>query len=368
MTRLCVITPAHWSASTGGAEYQVQCLLDELCATRRFEIHYLAREFAPDLRPEGFEIHKVGRSKAVRHLGYLVDAFPLYHALADIRPDVIYQRVACGYTGIAAYYAKRHGARLVWHVSHDSDLMPDSKLEGRGLLRRTLERRAVEYGIRHAHHIVVQTEKQRLLLENNYRRAAAATIANFHPQPRETIDKSGAPLILWVANLKPWKQPEVFVRVAAALADLPNARFVMVGGMPGARLRQWYEPLIRAMGATPRLEYLGARSQDDINQMLAKAHLLINTSVHEGFPNTFIQAWMREVPVVSLHVDPDGVIESEGLGRHATSENDLIAAVRMFIEDDALRTEYAARARKYALEKHSMRNAHELGRLLELDA
>jgi glycosyltransferase involved in cell wall biosynthesis len=79
-----------------------------------------------------------------------------------------------------------------------------------------------------------------------------------------------------------------------------------------------------AIRATPNLEYLGEKSQDEVNELLARAHIYVNTSLFEGFANTFIQAWMRDVAVVSLHVNPDGVFDREGVGIHAGSEDELM--------------------------------------------
>ena len=176
----------------GGAQYQIKCLLDELVALERFEITYVANRVVPDFRTDDYEIVPIGGR--MPRLGFLMHTIPLYRALKAIRPDVIYQRVACGYTGVAAHFARRHNAELIWHVAHDSDVTPESSMHGRNPVRRFLEKRSVEYGIRHAHHIVTQTDHQAALLRSNYGRTAAAVIPNFHPLPSEAIDKSGTAL------------------------------------------------------------------------------------------------------------------------------------------------------------------------------
>ena len=62
------------------------------------------------------------------------------------------------------------------------------------------------------------------------------------------------------------------------------------------------------------LQYLGEVSQDEVNRRLREGHILVNTSRYEGFSNTFVQAWMRRVPVVSLTVDPDNILVRENIG------------------------------------------------------
>src|SRR5690606_12542002 len=98
----------------------------------------------------------------------------------------------------------------------------------------------------------------------------------------------------------------------------------------------------------------------------ARSHLLVSTSEQEGFPNIFIQAWMREVPVVSL-VDPDGVLTRQRIGIRASTDDELIAAVRSLLTDSATRRQYAERARRYPLQQYSLRNAERLARLLVQD-
>jgi len=364
--RLAIVTPNHSSVASGGAEYQIDNLIESLAATKRYEIAYLARIVDPTFEPRGYRIERIGRSNKVSPLGYLMDAPPLYRALKNVRPNVIYQRVACGYTAIAAHYAKQNGARMIWHVAHDQDVTEGGQTGGRNPIRPFLEKRSVEYGIRHAQHIVVQTEHQARLLKQNYNRSADAVIPNFQPEPSEVIDKSGPLIVLWVANFKPWKQPDLFVRAANALRELAGVRFVMVGTpATGRGDREWSAALMQSIRDTPNINYVGEKRQSEVNQLFGRAHVFVNTSRYEGFPNTFIQAWMREVPVISLDVDPDGVLDRERIGTRAGSLDSLIDAICTYATDHALRAEVGARARRYALRRHSMDNVRSLEQLIQ---
>ena len=363
MIRLCIVNPYQHG---GGAELQIALLTAALGETERFEVFYLARHVSETIRPDAYRVVRIGRGARPPFLGYVTDLVPLYRALRAIEPQVIYQRVACGYTGICALYARRHAARLIWHVAHDTDVMPRTLDAGRNVLRRRLEKWSVEYAIPRADCVVVQTRQQAKLLSRHYGRAADAVIANFHPEPAERPLKSGAPTVAWIANFKPWKRPEAFVRLAQALRDLGHARFIMVGEAPsGASHAGWRDALMAEIGAAPNLEYLGSLTHDEVNQLLARAWIFVNTSLHEGFPNTLIQAWLRDTAVVSLSVDPDGVLESQRVGIFAGDEQRLAQAVRALLTDPVLRAGYVERARRHVRLVHSLRNRTALIELIE---
>jgi len=364
MARLCIVTQNHSRPARGGSEQQIECLLDALIERRTHDIYFLAHFVGTDSQPNGYRVVRIGRGHQVSRFGYWMDAIPLYRALRAIRPDVIYQRVGCGYTGIAAHYARRNQARMIWHVASDADVSPGNAVfYGRNFVQHYIEKGCITYGIRHADGIIVQTEHQAADLARHYGRKADAVVPNFHPEPSETINKDGPLSVVWVANLKALKQPEVFIRLAARLDDLTGVRFVIVGAMQGSKV--WREQLMRAIQSVTNVDYLGAKTQREVNELLARAHVLVNTSITEGYPNTFIQAWQRGVPVISLSVNPDGVLDRQGIGIHAGSEQRLEEAVRRLLGDAALRNEYAARAREYASRRHSLRNTDALIRLIE---
>jgi len=363
--RLCIVTPVHWKAFMGGAQYQIRCLLDHLRTLQHYDIHYLAHRVPDDRELDGYTIHRIGDGRSVSRFGYVTDAPDLYHNLRKLRPDVIYQRIGCAYTGIAAHFARRNRCGLVWHTSSNVDVQRRMKVADKHFIRRHLESGLLSYGIRRAHRIVTQTDHQAHLLTQNFGRQPDAVIANFHPAPTEVIDKSALPRILWVANLKRLKQPDVFLRLAHTLRDIDGARFVMIGaGAIRMGESPWHASLMRAIAAAPNVDYLGQLSQEDVNAELAKAHVFVNTSLYEGFANTFIQAWARGAPTVSLNVNPDGIFGSDAIGFHAGTEERLAEIVRRLITDPPLREAVARRAKAYAMEFHSMRNAHRLEEII----
>jgi glycosyltransferase involved in cell wall biosynthesis len=360
--KICVVNPFEHG---GGAEYQISLLIDALFRSGEFEIHYLAHFPDERDRVRNYQMSRIGSGGPIPRLGYVVEARSLYRRLREIGPDIIYQRVACAYTAVCALYARRCGVPLVWHVSHDTELTPGHLDRTRNFLRLRLEKWMAQWGGRHATGIVVQTQFQAELLRKNYARTADAVIPNFHPPAAEPIDKSGPLTVVWIANLKPWKQPEIFVRLAQSLKDREDVRFIMVGAgaAPGKRWT-WELALMSDIQTAANLQYLGEKSQQEVNALLARAHIFVNTSEHEGFPNTFIQAWLRDVAVVSLQVDPDQVLAKGAAGIVAHSEGALVAAVRSLIDAPDVRAGFVARGRAHAQMHHSLRNAEVLARLL----
>ena len=364
--KLCIVTPSHWAANFGGAEYQVSCLLGAIAKRRAFEVHYLARNLNPEFMTDQYRTHWVGsKHKLARH-SHLFDAPKLYSALKQIRPDVIYQRVGCAYTGIAALYAKRSGCGMLWHVASDQDVTPLKINVSKDAPFSYAERKALEYGIRNANSIVVQTRQQADILKQHYGREANSIVANFHPAPEHKFPKNEQLSIVWIANLKPLKQPRIFMELAKELGSLSGIRFVMIGRNSNW---DWGHKLQTDISETKHLEYIGEQPFDKVNQILSQAHILVNTSQYEGFPNTFIQAWMREVPVVSLNVNPDNVLNMHGIGLACSGSFDqLVQNVRLLIENAQLRTSMGEKARSYALDHHSEKNAEQIIRILKEEA
>jgi len=353
LKKICLLIPSHYSGANGGAEYQVMFVLDALCQTNNYDIHYLCRRVAPDFAPRGYQIRKVGRANGLNRFGLFIDAFNVYKALKEIAPHIIYQNVGCAYTGIAAMYAKKYGAKLIWHIASDNDVEPVAEPIFKHRLTKSLDRLFLNYGIRNADIIAGQTKHQSDLLRMNFGRKCNILIPVAHPFPEHEIKKSEKVIVLWVGNLKLLKQPEIFVRLAGEISRTNNVSFVMMGRPAGPE--KWFNNLIEQILHVPNLEFLGEVSQDEVNRRLREGHILVNTSRYEGFSNTFVQAWMRKVPVVSLSVDPDNILVRERIGFHSQTFKNLCNDVSRLIEDGVLRKKMGIRACRFARENHSVK-------------
>jgi glycosyltransferase involved in cell wall biosynthesis len=74
----------------------------------------------------------------------------------------------------------------------------------------------------------------------------------------------------------------------------------------------------------PNVQFAGFLERKQILSFLANAKFLLNTSHHEGFSNTFLEAWSVGTPVLSgVNVNPDSIISKYDLGLIYTDVFDL---------------------------------------------
>ena len=344
----------------GGAEYQAR-LLTEYLVKDGAEVTFLAGNVRRDFVPDGYRLVPVARANPLRRYGMFVDAWALYRKLLKIRPDIIFQQVGCAYTGVAALYGQRHGCPVLWRVSSDASLS-DRPPPWWRRPHHYLDFKLLQFGIRHVTGIVAQTQYQRAVLARTFARDDVQVIRNFHPRPEGAPEKADRFQVVWVANLKRLKQPEIFIDLAERFRDESDIQFVMIGGEGDDP--NWVARIKARIKGMPNLEHRGLLSQAEVNQAIGSAHVLVNTSRYEGFPNVFIQAWMRDTIVLSLNVDPDRLLSERGLGRVCGSEGQLEVDLRLLMENPGARKPLMNTAKNYALSYHGEKNLTQLTALI----
>jgi glycosyltransferase involved in cell wall biosynthesis len=357
--KICILLPTHWAARMGGAQYQAMILVEYLVSTGKFDVYYLARRTNDAFQANGYRVVKIPGPDTVRPYRFFETTFSLLKILGSIKPDYIYQQTGCAYTGIAAYYARKNRCKMVWRVSSDKNLLRQHPRLSRNLLYEGIDSTMMSYGIRNAGAIIVQTPHQGRLLEQNYCRKPDAVVRNFHPYPDEKPDKHLPVKVLWIANFKKLKQPEIFIRLARDMADIDDVRFIMIGA--SAPESKWSSLLDNEINSISNLSHTGNLPQEEVNRMISESHILVNTSQYEGFSNTFIQAWMRKVPVISLNVDPDGILNRYKVGFCAGGDySKLLSYTKTLVNDHALLRKMGDSSSQYAFEFYSLRNVDQI--------
>lgn len=258
-------------------------------------------------------------------------------ALKRANADVYYVSPAGAQLGQVAMFTRRHGRRLIFRSAHDANCDPATLM-----IQFRRDRKLYEYGLRRADTILAQTTLQQRLIQQHYGLASDVAVMMVEPAASERSFGERDVDVLWVNNLRRFKRPELFAELAQGL---PNARLHMVGGaVPG--FDDVHRQLLALLPGLPHLAYHGAVPYLDVNELYERARVFVNTSDTEGFPNSYLQAWIRGAPVVAFF-DPDGVIAREGLGRVPKSLAEMRTAVQGYLDDPALWAATSARCRRY---------------------
>jgi len=331
----------------GGAELQAHYLSNEFKKDGH-EIHYIfdsdKEVKIKDPKIFYYPLHDFGR------LFCYLNFFPIGNLLKKIQPDIIYQRVKFAYTGIIAYYAKKNSIKMVYNISSDAECVKNKIKINKTFVPNIINEYMGIYGIKNSNLIITQTHYQQKLLKQNFG-LDSRVVPNGHPIPSCPFKKTTPPIVTWIANIKPLKQPEMFIKLAQECQDI-EAQFIIVGRLEGKEYKKSFSEKIKKI---PNLKYLGELPFEKTNELLSKASLLVNTSLQEGFPNTYIQAWMRETPVIALNADPDDLIKKYKIGYHSGNFKQMVKDIQYLIENECIRKEMGKRARKYAVENHDIK-------------
>lgn len=327
----------------GGAELQTTLLargLSERGLRVAHVIYPLARPVA--LEPPAPTLvqraaHRDGR------LGSAREALAILRSLAAADARVYIIRGSGGHLIPAAAFCRAPGRQLVFSTSNDLDF--DFARSD----RRELMLRGYRYAIGHADRVVVQTGQQLELARRTLPGLEPLCIPSFcQPAERATAEPQ---YFLWVNRLVEYKQPRRFVELAEAL---PEARFRLVFA-PTSETPPGLEQELRAEAdRLPNLEVLLSRPRKQLLEEMAHAAAVVTTSRAEGMPNTFLEAWARGIPVLSLSVDPDKRIVDNQIGFVAEDSMErMVEAAGRLWSDAGLRSEMGERAREFVRTTHS---------------
>jgi glycosyltransferase involved in cell wall biosynthesis len=252
----------------------------------------------------------------------------LVKALRRSGADVFYQMGGDGETGQIALWCRMARKSFVFGLASDGDVDPALPL-----LRTRRQRVLYRAGLQRASAVVAQTDVQRARLRAAFG-VDSTVIRNCSDdpgeRPRMTDDRAGTarPRLLWVGRFVPVKRLELFLDLAASQ---PGWDCHVIGAANTAD--DYGRDLETRAASLPNVSVHRGISDASLDEQYRLADALVSTSIVEGVPTTFLEAWARGLPVIST-VDPDGVIAARGLGIVTKPEN-IADSVRAVLQQDA---------------------------------
>jgi hypothetical protein len=284
--------PATRRAS-GGAELQVALLARELTATGHSVVLLGADTGQTDgVKWEGVTVRNGGRFDTGAPLDTL-RALPVIRGiLGGEKPDVV---VIYGWTTwlyLLTFFRKACGFRLVFVCALDAEIDGDFRRKNpvRGFL--------FDRGMRLADARLAITEHQAALFREQ---GMACSVTRLLLQKQEFYAGPKSLDLLWVARCHPVKCPHFFLDLAERF---PEARCRMICSVQDKAL---WESVRRRAAGLPNVEFLESVPYREIQDHFNAAKIFVNTSSHEGVPNTFIHSGLGGAAILSLAIDPDGM-------------------------------------------------------------
>jgi glycosyltransferase involved in cell wall biosynthesis len=307
MGNLPVLAPEYNKHPIGGEQVQ-QTLLARAMSRRGYRVSMVTADYGqPDAGVwEDITVYKAfGLSEGLPVVRFLHPRWSkLWSALKRANADVYYTSCAGAVVGQLAMFCQRYKRRFIFRLASNSDCSPKDLL-----LRFWRDRKLYEYGLRHAHGILAQSEYQQSLLKDNYGldSTVAGMLVQRNPE-RLSFAQRDFP-VLWVNNFRTLKRPELYLDVARELKGL---QFHLVGGAAPGNTK-YFQRMREQAEQIANVTFHGQIAYQDVNAFYHRARTLVNTSNIEGFPNSYLQAWAHGAPVITF-IDPDGIIEREGVG------------------------------------------------------
>lgn len=341
----------------GGIERQ-QSMMAVWLANKGYDVKMITwDEFDPDQEYDqdqvtiaGVTVHRMCKQAAgIKLLRFFYPRWTsLNRAMARANADIYYYNLGDLGLGQMVHWARQHNRKTVYSVACDAHCEADLPL-----LTAYRERKLFSYGLKNVDKIIVQSGKQQNLLQNNF-----SLSSDVIPMPCDGVAEPGVtprikkpgdkPRILWVGRLSEEKRLEWLLDIAE---KCPEYIFDVLGS--ANYQNEYARQLVARANQLPNVILHGRISHDRIGRFYREASLLCSTSIYEGFPNVFLEAWSVGVPVIST-IDPDNVIKDNQLGHHAQSVEQFIEIIQNIFSSEENYTVLSAASISYFNSMHTI--------------
>ena len=342
----------------GGGELQI-ALMAKTLAFLGHEIVVVDLDISHEfITAEGIRVCPVeGYTKGIKMIRTLTHRLPgLYSTFVGIKADIYYCRIR-EYRHIIVYMAARKAnAKFILGLASDLDILSIGKRWKHfyssnvkdlwGVFNGIIGEMVYPFLLRKADCVLVQHESQKELLRK--RNIGSMVFPNLiDTYAIDTVLQPEKRDFVYVGSLDKRKGFADFFKLVQCS---PSLSFKVIGS-PRDKTGSHFLKKLREF---ENVRLIGRLTHSETIKQISNSKALISTSPMEGFPNIFIEAWACGVPVLSLHVDPGGVISSEGLGLVANGDMDKLVEMMHTVSNSE---NFASKAKNYIKNNHELNKA-----------
>ena len=304
-----------------------------------------------------FTLHKSFKKDGISYkqtrswgkLEIIHDWFHAFWLLLIVHPSIIMLRGASRTAYPLAVLSSVFRTKFVFFGASDTNFEENEHVSG-GNHNTLFYRRAVNK----MSYVVTQNQYQHDTLKKNYGKNSLVLYNLWGQFPNSTSAVLKKTDIVWVANFAILKRAEWMINAAKAM---PEYDFTLIGGKYRGQ-EDYYDDIEQEAKEVSNLHFIGKKSFAESNMIVSKSRVLCCTSTFEGFPNTFLQAWSNDIPVVST-VNPSEVITTFGLGAVVRGEEEFQQCLRKLLQVKTYYEEVSANIHDYFRANHEADSVYE---------
>jgi glycosyltransferase involved in cell wall biosynthesis len=319
----------------GGAELQ-QVLIAKALKNKGWTVSMIVSDYGqPDIFDvDGITCYKLKSTVKIPVFGTYLVLFPRFFKLIkQINADIYHVSSAGVLLGFTALFSRFNSKKLIYRVASDTDCS-----WGNLLIKRWVDKACYWQGLKYADQIHTQNSIQDKLIERlNLPFMRMLSLVEPPQQVVPILERTLS--VIWVGNFRHVKRVD---RVAFLAELMPNVDFHVIGGEGSTGIVP--EELIS--NSPKNVKYHGRKNRIEACMSISDAKLLINTSEFEGVPNTYLQAWLHGVPVITLN-DPNEMIVNNELGC-VVDIDDMSEAIAQLLNDDTALERISEKVKQYA--------------------
>ena len=343
----------------GGAERQMS-LLAQYLALRGHQVTCVVPGYAgPEEWVKGVHIRSgwlpdkgIGISP-VRFVTYRLPT--LCRTLLEVAADVYYTRGFWLGTPTVVHATRRNNTVSLVALAHDTDLQADrSRIAApQGNVHGWLVNSPLafwyfrRYALERATWVIAQTAEQAARCKTFGLRCQLIP-SIVEPPPEGLLNQEEEIDVVWVGRISKYKGVDSLLKLASTMTDV---QFHIIGPLQDHAL----SPLLGQLREKPNVLWTGALAYEEVLEKISKTRVLINTSPAEGFPNAILETWSLGKPVVTLTVNPNGLLSGEERpGECAGGDLQVMgSAIRHYLANPSERRLVGERARCHVQSVHS---------------